>query len=42
MIEVMMLVMWLGITMVLPVALGVFVVTEAIEVISNAKRKKNK
>ena len=42
MIEVMMLVVWLGITMVLPIALGVFVVTEAVEILSNVKRKKSK
>jgi len=42
MIEVMTLVVWLGMTTVLPIALGVFVVTEAVEIISNVKRKKNK
>lgn len=42
MIEAMTIVVWLGITMVLPLIMGVFIVLEAIELISNVERKKNK
>jgi hypothetical protein len=42
MIEAMMIVVWLGITMMLPLIIGVFIVLEAIELISNVERKKNK